>query len=181
MITIQKSHENKPTLIVGRYFINGCQVRPLDDLADVCKRYNVKQAHIKKIKKVLAESTELWGDNEDWQACISHNNPQVREAAALQSKGLDVLIDDCDVQVRVSVAEMSYGLEKLIDDPSFRVRMMVASKGFGLERLIDDVHWAVRRQVAKRGYGLDRLINDENEFVREDAQEYLNLYGDNAT
>ena len=110
-----------------------------------------------------------YGTNPELDKKVDNDYWWIRNEAAKQGYGLDILINDEDFDVRSEVACQGYGLDILINDKNERVRREVAEHGYGLDILVNDENYWVRQSVANQGYGLDKLINDKDYSVRGGA------------
>ena len=161
IFTFENHFDEKDTIIVGDYVINGCQNFHISKLDEVCEEFNVPN---EMKKQVIEQHSKMTCENLEEHA--KHQNIDVRKSVARQGYALDILINDEDYCVRYAVAEQGYGLDVLINDYHYVVRKFIAEQGYGLDKLINDEDWYVRYAVAEQGYGLDKLINDEHYLVR---------------
>ena len=137
---ILKNHfQDKDTIIVGKLIKNGCQTFTIEQLDEVCEKFDVPH----DVKQSCLEAYTNNAEAEDFDELVQHP----------------------DWEVRSLVANQGHGLERLVNDEDWCVRAAVANQGYGLDRLVNDEDWHVRATVAKQGYGLDTLVNDENEVV----------------
>lgn len=192
---LKKHFDGKDTTIVGDVINNGCQTFHIDEINEVCIKFNVSDKQ--KQQAIDAHSTINSHDFTDLLnsncftiiSCLLHqgvhsdqmitrtfgelSNPvekrkfdEVRVAVARYGYNLDVFVHDDCADVRYQVARHGYGLDTLVNDPSIFVRVEVAKQGYGLDKLMHDPSIFVQLEVAKQGYRLDHFIKSDMITIR---------------
>ena len=118
MKVLRDHFENKPTILIDDWVINGCATFKMDQAQEVLDEYNVPM--------------DIWQQ-------VLYNYTGVSTPEEIAS-----FLDDKDYRVRKAIAHAGYHLDILINDPDSRVRREVAKQGYGLDILVNDPEYWVR-------------------------------------
>ena len=155
MKVLYNHYKDKPTIIIGDRIINGCQDFTIDQLDDMCNRYEVTDKQKQQVIDVYKQHMIDGDDNIDQ---FLKDDQSVHFAIAQHGNDghRDVLVNDMDWSVRRSVA--LYGNDKHRDV------------------LVNDKEWSVRRAVAQYGNDghRDVLVNDKEDGVCISVAQYRN-------
>lgn len=164
MIILKKHFKNKNTVIYGNTVSNGCQTFNINQLDDICKKFEVPEEIKQEVLKAHQENLKV----DDMKANILErlqleNNTTINHAVVFGTKNHDLLKEmmthfEDDENIKIVIAnrvELSDELIKqLAQDKSDDVRLAIAKRNdldeSVIQILADDENYDVRAQIARR-------------------------------
>ena len=188
MIILKNHFENKNTLIYGNVISNGCQTFYIEELDQICDKFDVSDEQKQQVIEAYKQNLNKDDLNEYIETFVSLNH---KRAVALATQNMQLIEklsqdDDCSI-IRTKIAEKKGLSTKIIkmlsQDNNLYVRETIAQRPDLdlkiLERLSRDDYWVVRKGVAQKTNlppeMIERLSQDDDWRVRRKIAQRLDL------